>query len=225
MERLWVRVPSGTPEHYGACSSMAERLVFALTRLVRASDIHAMNRIKFITKEVGNTRRHYLTAVDVETLLSRLPESLWSRLREVYFNDRSRGNRVLGYVTGGRRTITICALPGGISLGCAMVCRRLSAAEFGAPARGRWPEAAVRRYLLYNTFLHEIGHLQVARPDVKRTRRRFASETLAQSFANRWRRRLWQETFDHPDPVHNAPDKVQPRTQQHELTNFTTALR
>jgi hypothetical protein len=208
-----------------ACSSMAERLVFELRRLVRAFDTHAMNRIKFITKEVHGTRRHYLTAADVEILLSRLPESVWNRLREVYFNDRSRENRVLGYVTRGRNAITICALPGAISLGRLMTGYGLSAAEFGAPARGRWPEIAIRRCLLYEVFLHEIGHLQVVREHARRTRRKFAGETLAERFATRWRRRLWQEAFDHPDPIHNAPDTVQPRTQQPELTNLMTVLR
>jgi hypothetical protein len=184
-----------------------------------------MNRIKFITKEVHGTRRHYLTATDVEILLSRLPETLWSRLREVYFNDRARGNCVLGYVTNGRRAITICALPNNVSLGRSMSIRGLSSTEFGAPARGRWPEAAVRKYLLYNTFLHEIGHLQIVRPTAQRLRRRFASETLAQEFANFWRRSLWSSYFDHPDPIHNAPETIQPRTQRQELTNLMTVLR
>jgi hypothetical protein len=167
-----------------------------------------MNRIRFITKEVNDTRRHYLTAADVDVLLGRLPESLWMRLREVYFNDRAWGNRTLGYVTRGHRAITICALPDTISLGRVMARYRVSSVEFGAPSRGRWPEIAVRRCLLYDVFLHELGHLQIVRPDAKRPRRKFASETLAQSFANRWRRRLWQENFDHPDPVHNAPNKT-----------------
>jgi hypothetical protein len=183
-------------------------LVFALTRLVRASDTHTMNRIKFVTKEANKTRRHYLTVADVEVLLSCLPEPLWIRLREVYFNDRARGNCVLGYVTGGRTAITICALPDAISLGRAVACRQLSATEFGAPTRGQWSETAVRRYLLYNTFLHEIGHLQLVKPKAQRMRRRFASETLAQAFANDWRRRLWQERFDHPDPIHNPADPI-----------------
>ena len=63
----------------------------------------------------------------------------------------------------------------------------------------------MRRFLLYDTFLHELGHLQIVDPSAKRLRRRFASETLAQEFANRWQRTLWAEHFDHPDPVHNPP--------------------
>jgi hypothetical protein len=30
-------------------------------------------------------------------------------------------------------------------------------------------------------------------------------ETLAQEFADGWRRTLWAERFEHPDPVHNPP--------------------
>lgn len=72
--------------------------------------------------------------------------------------------------------------------------------------RGKqWSRVAVRRYLLYNVFLHELGHLQIVRAKAKTDRRRFASETLAQRFANRWRRILWSQHFDHFDPVHNAP--------------------
>ena len=69
----------------------------------------------------------------------------------------------------------------------------------------QWPRLAVRRFFLYDVFLHELGHLQIVDPDAKTPRRRFASETLAWRFANQWRRKLWLEHFDHPDPVHNPP--------------------
>lgn len=166
-----------------------------------------MSHIKFHTKEIRGTRKHYLDATDVQVLLSRLPCAVWSRLEDVYFCDRAWGNRILGYVTRGRRSISICALPAPVSLGRLMVYRSLSALEFGAPPRGRWPEEAIRRCLLYDTFLHEIGHLQVVRPRAKGDERRFAGETLAQQFADYWRRRLWRERFDHPDPIHNPPNK------------------
>jgi hypothetical protein len=64
---------------------------------------------------------------------------------------------------------------------------------------------AVRRFLLYDVFLHELGHLQVIDEEAKRVRRKFASETKAQEFAEYWRARLWREQFDHTDPVHNRP--------------------
>jgi hypothetical protein len=35
--------------------------------------------------------------------------------------------------------------------------------------------------------------------------RRFASEALAQDFAERWCRELWSQPFDHPDPIHSPP--------------------
>ena len=121
----------------------------------------------------------------------RLPEELWERLRAVHFNDRSWGRRWGGYVNTGHREIAICASSGLGELqsldsrkqGC-------SPATFGASRGRQWPRLAVRRFLLYNVFLHELGHLQIVVPSAKRVRRRFASETHAQKFANRWRRAL-----------------------------------
>ncbi|MBX9789338.1 MAG: hypothetical protein K2Y37_10525 [Pirellulales bacterium] len=57
--------------------------------------------------------------------------------------------------------------------------------------------------MLYNTFLHELGHLQIIDAKATRLRRKFASETRAQEFADDWRKTLWNRPFDHPDPVHN----------------------
>jgi len=37
---------------------------------------------------------------------------------------------------------------------------------------------------------------------------RFAREKSAQEFADRWRRELCSEYFDHPDPAHNSPRHV-----------------
>jgi len=76
---------------------------------------------------------------------------------------------------------------------------------FGAVRGTQWPRLAVRRFLLYEVFLHELGHLQIVNPKAKTPRRRFASETLAQEFANHWRGILWAKPFDHPDSVHNPP--------------------
>src|SRR4029450_5299333 len=87
-------------------------------------------------------------------------------------------------------------------------CRRhrSSTAEFGAEFGRQWPAIAVRRFMLYDVLLHEIGHLQVFDAHRPSRRLRFYSEKLAQEFANTWRRRLWSVPFDHPDPVHNMPD-------------------
>jgi tetratricopeptide (TPR) repeat protein len=59
--------------------------------------------------------------------------------------------------------------------------------------------------MLYDVFLHEIGHLQVVDEKAKSIRRRFAHETRAEEFAEHWRRKLWSRPFDHPDPVHSPP--------------------
>ena len=75
-----------------------------------------MRRISYTTHRPGERRRHYIDQQDVETLLSRLPPDLWSRLQRVHFNDRGRGCRTLGYVDMGRREVAICALPLRVSL-------------------------------------------------------------------------------------------------------------
>ncbi len=71
---------------------------------------------------------------------------------------------------------------------------------------------AVRRFVLYNVLLHELGHLQVVDERAKTTRRAFAGETLAQDFAEHWCHELWSRGFDHPDPVHNPPSKEETAT-------------
>jgi tetratricopeptide (TPR) repeat protein len=59
--------------------------------------------------------------------------------------------------------------------------------------------------MLYDVFLHELGHIQVVDKKAKTIRRRFASETRAQEFAEHWCRELWSQPFDHPDPIHSPP--------------------
>ena len=150
-------------------------------------------------------RKHRVSGADIDVLLRRIPEELWSRLRVVHFNDKSFGNRTLGYVTGSRREIALCALPTGISFG--RVCRRYEQKPrwFGAAWGHQWSDLAVRRLMLYEVFLHELGHLQVVDKDSPNIRRRFALEKKAQEFADHWRKRLWLERFEHADRVHNPP--------------------
>jgi hypothetical protein len=171
-----------------------------------------MREIKCNFSRTSPTRRHYLTAEDVNVVLLRLPEETWSRLRAVHFNDRARGRRTLGYVNMGHREIAICALPPRVSLSQCLAFSRStgrrhgrSPREFGALRGRQWPELAVRRFLLYHVFLHELGHLQLVDPKAQRLKRRFAGETMAQEFADYWRARLWSHALDHPDPVHNPP--------------------
>jgi hypothetical protein len=70
---------------------------------------------------------------------------------------------------------------------------------------------------LYDVFLHELGHLQVVDPHAGSIRRRFASETKAQKFADEWRARLWAQPFAHADPIHNLPSEMEMEMLQHEL--------
>jgi hypothetical protein len=59
--------------------------------------------------------------------------------------------------------------------------------------------------MLYNVFLHELGHLQLVDEETRSIRLKFAREKLAQEFAMHWCSELWSKPFPHPDPVHNPP--------------------
>lgn len=170
-------------------------------------------KIKYSYVTPGERRKHYLCQTDIEVLLGRLPEDIYEQLRAVHFNDRAWGNRRLGYVNQGHREITICALPPVVSLSKFFVRRsgyrrvQGSPEQFGAVRGVQWPETAVRRFMLYDVFLHELGHLQIVDPSANHARRKFAGETKAQEFANSWRMKLWSEPFDHTDPIHNPATK------------------
>jgi hypothetical protein len=165
--------------------------------------------VRFTYKTAACDRRHYLHEDEVMVLLGRLPTEIWQNLRVVHFNDRGFGVRTLGYVTGSRHEITICALPPRVSLTRSLL-KGQSCAEFGALQGMQWPTLAVRRFLLYDVFLHELGHLQLVDARRHSQRLRFAREKLAQQFADAWRRALWSKHFDHLDPVHNAPNPMRP---------------
>ena len=54
--------------------------------------------------------------------------------------------------------IAICALPRRVSLTRFLRHRRQSPREFGARRGAQWPILAVKRFMLYDVFLHELGH-------------------------------------------------------------------
>jgi len=167
-------------------------------------------RIKFSLSPVGADRIHYVNEGDVRVVLGRLPLELWDRLRAVHFNDHSRGARVPGYVTQGHREIALCALPPRMTLR-AFLMKGQTPEQFGAERGHKWPALAIRRFMLYDTFLHELGHLQLVNENGHSARLKFAREKLAQNFANQWRTRLWSTPFLHTDPVHNPPAVEAPK--------------
>jgi len=160
-------------------------------------------QVKFSVFRPGADRIHYVQEEDVRILLSRLPIEVWHRLRAVHFNDQS-DTRLLGYVNRGRREIALCALPPRVGLTKALRNGQ-RAEQFGARRGHKWPAVAVRRFMLYHVFLHELGHLQPVRKNARSLRLKFAREKLAEDFAVYWCSRLWSEPFSHPDPVHNPP--------------------
>lgn len=164
-----------------------------------------IDHVQFVRHRVSPIRRHYVDENDVRVVLSRLPEELWSRLRKVHFKDDAKGHRILGYASFGRKEVSLCAFPHQVTIRR----RILGSEEFGAVRGSPWPSLAVRRFMLYHVLLHELGHLQIVLPKSANPRRKFASETLAQEFADTWRRRLWSQPFDHRDPVHNPPSEAE----------------
>lgn len=114
------------------------------------------------------------------------------------------GARLLGYANPRGRDISICALPPEVSLTRFLV-RGQSPEMFGAVRGCQWPEVAVRRFLLYDVLLHEIGHLRAVNVRARSERQIYAREKFAQKFGDGWRRCLWSVRYDHPDPVHNRP--------------------
>ena len=150
----------------------------------------------------------FVSEADVNVLISRLPDSVKGRLRDVFLSAGSFGVRRLGSVSiRGRRDITLYSiLPARVSLGRFLI-KGQSAIEFGGPSRGQWPPWAIRRFLLYEVFLHEVGHLQLVNRKSRAWRRKYADETLADRFADEYRRKLWKVSFDHPDIVHNPPQE------------------
>src|SRR5687767_3256842 len=164
-------------------------------------------KVRFSVSTPGGDRDYHVLHQDVELVLMRLPSETWVRLRGVHFKDRSRGGRVLGYTSmRGRREITMCALPPRLSL-TRFLTRGQTCEEFGARRGAQWPETAIRRFLIYDVFLHELGHLQVVDSRAQDARRRFASETRADDFATYWRNWLWSEVVPIPDPAHHPPSQ------------------
>jgi hypothetical protein len=151
----------------------------------------------------------YVATHEVDLVVERVPAEYRSRLRDI-FQKLCADAKVLGRVsTRGRRDIDLATrLPVRVSLRQYLYAGQ-SAAEFGAPERGQWPPWAVRRFLLYDVLLHEIGHLQVVEPKASNIVRKFASETRAREFADALRRKLYSEPFEHIDPIHNEPTQAE----------------
>lgn len=169
-----------------------------------------MKRVRFVTHRVRSDRRHQVNKEDVLVVLSRLPAEVLAPLREVHFNDHFMPRAMLGYADAGSGALALCAIPRGVSFVRYRGCRP---EEFGAQRGRQWPLLAVRRFMLYDVLLHELGHLQRL-PRKSRRRGRVPGEPLAQEFADYWRRRLWAVPFDHSDLVHNPPqwDPFRPYT-------------
>jgi hypothetical protein len=163
-----------------------------------------LEKIKHSYAKIKSDRVYHIDFNDILVLLERLPENAYKRLKAVHFNDQSQGAKRLGYLNYSRKEITMCALPPRISL-----TRFLKEGEspriYGARRGSQWPQLAIRRFLLYDTFLRELGHLQIILPQAKSMRRKFAAALKSDEFARKWRSYLWSKHFAHKDLAHFPP--------------------
>jgi hypothetical protein len=165
--------------------------------------VSALSRIKFTVLPPRADRVHHITPDDVRVVLGRLPVEVWEHLRAVHFNDKGMA-RWLGYANPRSRELSICALPPRFSFN-RYLRAPLTAQQFGAEPGQQWPTIAIRRFLLYAVFLHELGHLQSVPGRRASSLLKYPREKLAQQFAVKWCDWLWSQPFDHPDPAHNPP--------------------
>lgn len=163
-----------------------------------------MPSIAFVVHPPRDNRIHHLSPDDFRVLLGRLPAEAYARLERVHLLDMGRRVRELGCVQPGHREIAIAALPPCVSLNGFMFPGQDPRA-YGASWGAAWPAVAIRRFLLYDVFLHELGHMQIVGAKAGSPRKRFAGEVLAHEFALGWRDRLWAQAFAHPDPAHGPP--------------------
>lgn len=163
-----------------------------------------MTQIEFVIRPPRDNRLHHLTPADLQFVLSRLPPEVYARLETVHFVDMGKRLRELGCVQPGHREIALCALPPTISLNGFMFPGQ-EPGTYGASWEAAWPSVAIRRFLLYDVFLHELGHMQLVLSKNGPPRKRFADEVQAHEFALAWRERLWSTPCDSTDPAHRAP--------------------
>lgn len=162
--------------------------------------------ITFHEKNIRSDLYRYLKKEDVLILLNRLPLEEYQQLRSVTF-ETCRGADAYGYVHHKRITgIVICDQSERLSV-LTKSAKRGMYEEFGALKNMKWPTVAVRRYLLYHTFLHELRHTQITQSEKKFTREKIPLEKLANEYADFWRGELYQNHFNHSDPVHNLPSE------------------
>jgi|GEM_PF-4884861 len=155
---------------------------------------------------MGSDLYQYLHREDILVLLNRLPLKEYEHLRSVTFKTCKGGN-AFGRVYSKRITgIIICDIASRISISHPKPTKDCLF-EYGAIQSLKWPTIAVRRFMLYDVFLHELRHTQIIHPEKKETRYKIPKERLAHEYADYWRGELYQEKFDHPDPVHNLPSE------------------
>jgi len=160
--------------------------------------------IIFHEKEVRGDLHRFVTKEDILTLLNRLPLEEYQQLKTVTF-ETCGGAYQFGYVFYKRvKGIVLCDQP--LRMGMKEAdAKRGHLIEYGGLNNMKWPIIAIRRYMLYNVFLHELRHTHIVNPHKKLTRHKIPFEKLANEYSDFWRGELYKDKFDHHDPVHNLP--------------------
>src|SRR5258708_3002362 len=117
-----------------------------------------MTEVAFSIQVPLGDRRHYVDEEDIRVVLARLPDEVKDRVRGVHLNDRFGRRQALGYTNRGRCDIALCALPPRTSMNSALRGTGIRPETFGALPGAQWPALAIRRFVLYEVLLHEIGH-------------------------------------------------------------------
>ncbi len=160
----------------------------------------AIDTIEFVRDEISSHFRQYVEEADIQAILPRLPEETWGHLRRVRFRDGAdAGGRLGDVVTGPEPEIVLHAQAYRVSL-APYVGRGETPETYGAVGGCRWPVLAIRRFLLYNVLLSQLGRLQ-----------RGEAGTNDRTFAEHWRGELWSRQSDDFDPVHHAPTEKESR--------------
>ena len=160
----------------------------------------AIDTIEFVRDEVSSHFRQYVEETEIEALLAQLPEETRRDLHRVRFkNGVDTGGRLGDIASDPDPEIVIYAQAYRVSL-TPYLGRDETPETYGAVDGCRWPVLAIKRFVLYNVLLTQLGRLQVG-----------ASGASGEQFAGHWRRELWSREPDDSDAVHRAPTEKEAR--------------
>ena len=119
----------------------------------------AIDTIEFVRDEISSHFRQYIEETEIEALLSHLPDATWQDLHRVRFkNGADTGGRLGDVATHPDSEIVIFAQAYRVSL-TPYLGRDETPETYGAVDGSRWPVLAIKRFMLYNVLLAQLGRL------------------------------------------------------------------